>query len=494
MRARSDGPRPRGLPARRSFLAAAVLAPLVAAEEPMSPSEDPAVRQALERVASTYVEPERIDPGRMRAAAIAAAAPLLGGAALDDGVEVEGRTVPCRAPASQDLVPSLAPCLEALLAAGDAGDGGRPRADRGVLRAAMLHAALGTLDRFSGAYTGSARRNLRARFTGTGVGIGVRIGRRGGVVQVVEVYPGGGGEEAGLAVGDVLLRVAGEPVEGLAVSEVSERLQGEEGTVVDVEVARDGGHRSFAIPRRTYVRPTVEGRAGREGIAVLRIEHLSKNTPEQVAGRMQDLLREHGKIVVDLRGNTGGSMLAAAGVADLFLREGVLLEALDRDDRAVPGLRERVEATPDGWPQVPVAVLVDERTGSSAELLAAALAWHDRGLLVGERTFGKNVVQKLHEFEEADLTLKISSAYLRAARRRLPAEGLAPDVWIGEAGEPGRAGPRPGDVMRAAGQGQDPWLEVALEILERHGDPSRAAMIDRLRDDDAVAVRPEPEP
>ena len=261
-------------------------------------------------------------------------------------------------------------------------------------------------------------------------------------------------------------------------------LQGEEATPVEVEVDRDGPL-SFTILRHKFVRPTVTADLGRDSIGIVRIFHLSKNTRDQVSDRMQELFRQYHirRLVLDLRGNSGGSMLAAAAIADLFLREGVLLEALDRNDRPVPGLRERVEATGRGWTRMPVVVLVDGATGSSAELLAAALAWNDRALLIGDRTFGKNIVQKLHHFETVDLTLKISSAYLKAAQARLPGDGLEPDVWIGEreAIEGQRPGPGPDDVVRLAGEAEDPWMEIALEILERHADPSRTAMVSRLR-------------
>jgi carboxyl-terminal processing protease len=279
---------------------------------------------------------------------------------------------------------------------------------------------------------------------------------------------------------------------------VSRLLRGEEGTRVEVEVERDRIF-SFTIERRTYVRPTVRGELLGEDLGVIRITHLSRNTEEQVAATMQDLFREHRirRILLDLRGNTGGSMLTAAAIADLFLKHGVLLEALDRNDRPGPGLRARVEASGRGWDRIPLAVLVDGSTGSSAELLAAALAWNDRALLIGEPTFGKNIVQKMHQFDDVDLTVKISSAYMKAAGRRLPAEGLPPDVWVEPEGDAPPEGE--GAIVRQAPEGGRSWERLALAILDAHADASRSVMMDGLRGDaaaetEAAAPRPVPGP
>lgn len=477
---------------RRTLLAAAVTFAIPAAlvGSLAAASEDATVRKALSRVQATYLEPDRIDPEVMLRGALESAGRFL---AADEGASAaEPSPVTCSGVREAvALANSLGPCFEEILdAAVGTEPGASPRRDR--LRAALLDGALRTLDRFSGAYTAAARRNLMGRFQGTGSGIGVRIGRREGDLRILEVFAGSGAAEAGLLPGDILARVAGEDVGGLAVAEVSRLLRGEVGTRVEVEVERDGPL-GFSIERRNYVRPTVRGEILGEDLGIIRITHLSRNTEEQVAATMQELFREHRirRILLDLRGNTGGSMLTAAAIADLFLRHGVLLEALDRNDRPVPGLRARVEASRRGWDRIPLAVLVNGSTGSSAELLAAALAWNDRALLIGEPTFGKNIVQKMHQFDEVDLTVKISSAYMKAAGRRLPADGLPPDVWV----EPGGGAPPQEEtaIVRQPPEGGDSWERLALAILDAHADASRSVMIDGLRGDaaaEAEAVAP----
>ena len=459
------------------------------AAERASPRKDPTTRAVLKRIQETYLEPDRIDPEKMLGAALRAVVRLLPGAALaeiEGGFELQlaGASLELPDPADGELPEGLAPAFERLLALLEerraAGQEDLP--ETGRARAALLHGALRTLDRFSGAYIGGARSNLIGNFTGTAVGVGVMIGRRDQVIRVIEVYPGSGAAAAGLEAGDTVTRVDEQAVEGLMVSEISRLLRGEAGTEVRVFVERAGVPLAVTVTRQQYVKPSVTGRA--EGkIGILRISHLSKNTPAQVSSHMERLAGQERvrMMILDLRNNSGGSMLAAAAIADLFLTEGVLLEALDRADRPVAGLRSRVEATRRGWPRMPLVVLMNGNTGSSAELLAAALAWHDRALLLGERTYGKNIVQKLHHFDADDLSVKISSAYMKTAGRRLPGEGLVPDIRVrsdgDESGVPGDAG----GILLEPGDEEDPWAAIALRLLTAHGGPSRDAMVRAVR-------------
>lgn len=438
---------------------------------------DPVIREVLELVERTYVEPSRIDAEAMLAGARAATARL---AATPCSPAVDTR---CGIrPTGPSLARRLGPQLTGLLDAG-APETGSPA--RELLRAAVLDGALGRLDRWSTASTGPRRYRQRSRFVGEVTGIGVRIGRRDGVIRVLAVLPGSGAEEAGLEVGDVLLRVGETSTADLAVSRVLRGLRGEPGSRVEVTLRRDRV-RTLAVTRRRLATPTVQARRLPANVLVLRVTHLSRRTGPQFARAVAAARRgpRLAGLVLDLRGNTGGSMLAAIAVADTFVAEGPLGGARDRNGRPAPGLRAGVDATPEAWSCVPIAVLVDQRTGSSAELLAASLTWHDRALLVGARTYGKNVVGKLHEFPDHDLTVKLSTAYLHAADRRLPERGLAPDLAVlrGEAPCP------PGAVARLRGDLRTTdVLALVAGVVREHGRSGRASTRDALRGDPSLA-------
>ena len=152
-------------------------------------------------------------------------------------------------------------------------------------------------------------------------------------------------------------------------------------------------------------------------------------------------------------------MLAAAAVANRFVSAGTLVEALDRAGRPVPGLTSKVEAGEGEKLDWPLAVLLDGATSSAAELLAAALAWNDRAILVGQRSFGKTTVMKLYHYPQDDLTLRLAVAYMRAAGRRLELGGIVPDIELDSA---------------------DAAPSVARRMILEHGRASRSEWLSRV--------------
>lgn len=410
------------------MLAAALLGSLLALA-PAAP-EDPVIRDVLVLVERTHLGAARSSPeALLRAAAESLRRADRGVSVAQDGgallVRQGEREIRVEVAEGASLAERAGPGLEALARFG-AESAGEQQA-----RALVLDGALRALDRWSSARSGRRRSDQEARRTGERGVIGVRIGRRDGEIRVLGVLRGSGAEAAGVRAGDVLLSVAGAGVEGRSVSEILGSLRGTPGTTVEVTLKRLAPE-PLSIERRTLREPSVKARLESGGLAVVAIDHVSTRSPGEVREALASLSKDAPPraIVLDLRGNSGGSMLGAAGIADLFVAEGILAEALDDADRPVPGLRARVEATPGGDLATPLVVLVDRRTASSAELLAAALAWHGRARIAGERTFGKIVVGKPHAFPDADLTVTITSAIMRAAGRRLPADGLEPDIAL----------------------------------------------------------------
>jgi len=415
---------------------------------------DVTLRRVLARIEESYVEPGRLDPGRMldganRGARLADASVLTG---------LRGRP--------ERLVAQLAPELERALA-------GVGAAAVNPLRATMLTGALRCLDRYSSAVSGEARRRLHERFAGSVGGIGVRIGRREGRIRVLRCLPGGSAEAAGVKPGDTLLAVGGKTTERMLVTDALRNLRGRPGTRVAVKLDRRPAL-ELSIRRRRHASPGVDGRVCESGVGLLRLRSLNKATPAAVERWLASAAAKSIKagLILDLRGNRGGSMLAAASVADRFVRRGILLEALDRGDRPVPGLAHRVDASDGVKPGWPIAVLQDQATCSAAELLAAAMAWNDRAILVGARTHGKNTILKLYPFEAADLTLRLAVAYMRTAGRRLSEQGLRPDIEVpGTSGSPSQD---PGTPP------VDPVLATARRLILDRGSPGRADWLARI--------------
>jgi hypothetical protein len=182
--------------------------------------------------------------------------------------------------------------------------------------------------------------------------------------------------------------------------------------------------------------PNVESRVLDGQIGLIEISHVSQRTVENLLAELQ-VLRDQGALehglIVDLRGNTGGSMKESANATDEFVDAGMLIRTAGPDGDRVKNLQARMDAEPGGAvPPIPVVVLVDERTASGAEILAGSLVELGRAAVVGTRSYGKGTVQKIYTLDD-DTKLKLTVAqYLLEHDRVIAGEGIVPDVVIGE--------------------------------------------------------------
>jgi carboxyl-terminal processing protease len=227
------------------------------------------------------------------------------------------------------------------------------------------------------------------------VGIGLTVSAIRGAIVVTSVTPDSPAGDAGMHIGDHILSVNGRPTYGLGSDRVAAWLAGTEGSTARlVWRAHDGRMRRADIVRAAVSPQTVFA----ERVAtmlVLRVTAFSRDTNTGIADPVVQTFnsrRPPDGIVLDLRGNRGGLLAEAVAVADEFLSSGVVAVEQGRDPAA-----NRVWRSPSGElaKDVPVVVLVDGRTASAAEVLAAALADRGRAVVVGSSTFGKGLVQTL---------------------------------------------------------------------------------------------------
>ena len=475
-------------------------------------SVDPPIAEVLQEVlqivSERFVDPARLDSAHMLDGAVERLARRLGTSAEHDErgyrLSVAGRVLEIpnvvetvsRVPDGRDLVAALAPSLDAAMRQTDAARAApiptnaseRRLPTRPAVLGALLGGALAPLDRYSRALTGKGRRAIHQRYTGHMTGVGARIGPAPLGARVLGLYAGSGGRAAGLRVGDVIVAVDDDSVVDVDLAEIGRRMRGRAGTQVKLTLSRrtsGAGGPSIVVTRRRFTVSHVSSRVMGGGTGMVRIGYLSRRAPNQLARALEGLEGSGGLtgLVVDLRGNQGGSVRAATEIADLFLTEGELTRSVDRHGDPVPGLRPVAMATPSGRPDLPLVVLVDRRTASSAELLTALLLRHDRAVVIGARTFGKNIIQKLYEFQEWDLSLRLTIAYMHAAGRPLSSVGIDPDIHFGT----GSACPDP-VIARLVGP-ESALDERAAKLLNVHGDPSRAVMLRRVMADSRLSCR-----
>ncbi len=226
-------------------------------------------------------------------------------------------------------------------------------------------------------------------------GLGITLARRGGVIVVADLVGDGPGAQAGMRAGDRIMTVDGRPTAGLDAATVAGWIAGpEDSTVVVGWRGRDGRLRTDEITREMVPPETVFGQVSGD-LLLLRVTGFNHETGERVAHELaHGMAAQHPPdgIVLDLRGNRGGLLREAVAAASVLLPPGVVAVTAGRDPMA-----SRVWRTdaPQIAANVPLVVLVDGRSASAAEVLAAALSDRGRAVVVGSATLGKGLVQTI---------------------------------------------------------------------------------------------------
>jgi len=296
----------------------------------------------------------------------------------------------------------------------------------------------------------------------------------GGAVVVARVIPDGPAGLAGIRSGDRILSVNGDPTHGVPASDVESWLAGSDGTDVVLELAKGRARRTVTLTRMDVPEENVF--AFRDGAALLvRISTFNTRTAARLAATIASGFTARQRpsgIVLDLRGNRGGLLQQAASTAEELLPPGLVARTLGRDPAA-----DHVFAAQGAplEPDVPLIVLVDGRTASAAEVLAAALADRSRAVVVGSSTLGKGLVQIVTRLPDGGELLLTWSRIL--APRGWPIQGLGvlPQVCT-SLGEPAVQ-----KQLAALKAGRQPLL-AALMRERRSRPPVRPAEMVAIRD------------
>jgi carboxyl-terminal processing protease len=267
----------------------------------------------------------------------------------------------------------------------------------------------------------------RARRAGQ-AGIGVQVHATSGGIAFREVIPDGPAALAGLRVGERVLAVDGQSIQGASVDAVSAMLGGPEGTHLLLTVrSADGRARTLDIVRARVPPQTVTSvRAG--DMLVLRVSGFSRDTGMRMANaiiRGLSAARPPRGLVLDLRGNRGGLLRQAVAAAETVLAGGVVSQTMGRDPAASHVYTAHGRDLTDG---LPVVVVVDGRSASAAEVLAAALADQHRAVVVGSATLGKGLVQTVLPLPDGGELLITWSRVLAPFGWPIQALGVLPQV------------------------------------------------------------------
>jgi carboxyl-terminal processing protease len=276
-----------------------------------------------------------------------------------------------------------------------------------------IHSMLESLDPYTTYISESEMDDFNFMTTGNYGGIGSVIRADGtGFTMVADPYEGSPAARAGLRGGDLILSVDGYSTRGKNLDDISERLKGTPGTEVVLEVRKPGADKDVKIKivREQIHINNVSYYGKLDGITgYIRLSNFTMGAAEEVKDALEELQKDGGisGLVLDLRSNPGGLLLEAVRVCNLFVEQGELI--VSTKGRVTQWDQDYYTTTAAFTPTLPLVVLVNRGSASAAEIVAGALQDLDRAVIVGQRTFGKGLVQTTRKLKY-NTQLKVTTA------------------------------------------------------------------------------------
>lgn len=243
---------------------------------------------------------------------------------------------------------------------------------------------------------------------------------------ITGVIAGSPAEGAGLRANDLVYAVDGVEMYGRALTEAVSLIKGPEGTEVTLVVIRENEEDflEITLARARVETPTVSLNMMEDGMAYIQVTEFDSVTVDQFADALATAKGSGMKgMILDLRGNPGGSLDAVVDMCEMILPQGLIVYTENKS-----GHREEYKCDGNHELQVPLVVLVDGNSASAAEIMAGAIKDYRLGTLVGTTTFGKGIVQQLISFKDGSAVKITTSAYYTPAGNNIHGTGIVPDV------------------------------------------------------------------
>lgn len=295
------------------------------------------------------------------------------------------------------------------------------------------------------------KREQEDMFLGYFGGLGVIISVEDDQITIISPIEDTPAYKAGIKAGDKIVEIDGKSTEGMELDDAVNILRGEKGTEVTIGIKRE---KVEEILKFNIIRDIIEVQAVKEkimgeenNIGYIRITTFNVNTKpelEEVLGGFNKDSNIQG-IILDLRNNPGGLLDSAIEVASEFIKEGPIVHIKDRE-----GVKVTIPSKGNQYPQWPLIVLVNEGSASASEIVSGAIQDSKRGKLLGEKTFGKGVVQQVFNLSDGSGVVITTSEYFTPNERSINHIGIEPDILI-EAAEDSE---------------EDVQLDKAIELLE----------------------------
>lgn len=292
--------------------------------------------------------------------------------------------------------------------------------DTQKLGEAAIKGILNELDVHSVYIPAEEMKRVNEDFQGSFEGIGIEFDVINDTIVVVSPIPGGPSEALGIRSGDKIVKIDGENAVGMSRSDVPKKLRGPKGTIVEVEIKREGVKEllRFRIKRDRIPLNTVDAAFMVDGtdIGVIVVNRFAATTHDELVAAL-DKLSKQGmkKLVLDLRGNPGGYLNQAFLMAEEFIKNG---DTIVYTQGRLPEFREvYISSGYSPYVKLPLIVLINAGSASASEIVSGAIQDLDRGLVVGETSFGKGLVQRQYELGDGSaFRLTIAKYYTPSGR------------------------------------------------------------------------------
>ena len=288
-----------------------------------------------------------------------------------------------------------------------------------------------------------------------GIGIYMTTNTQNGHIVVLATMKGSPAETAGLKPGDEIIKVNDEDCTTKNSTEVSNKIKGEEGTTVKLEILRDNQTLTFEVKRENIKVNPVEGKVLSDNIGYIKFTSFDETTAEDFKATYQDLAKQNIKsLIIDLRNNGGGLVDQAVDIADYFLeKDKVVLYEVDKNQNEILEVSEN-----DPIINMPVVILTNENTASASEILAGALKDYGKATIVGTTTYGKGVIQEILTFKDGSGLKITTKEYQTPNHNKINKIGIEPDEVVEL--------PDTVENKLDVPEEQDTQLQKAIEILK----------------------------
>ena len=280
-----------------------------------------------------------------------------------------------------------------------------------------------------------------------GGGIGAEIAKRHNVPTIIRPLKNSPAEKAGIKAGDVIVKVNDTVVTDMPVDQVVQRIRGDVGTTVKLVLSRGGERKDVTVTREKVVAPAAEWKIDGE-IGILTVSRFNDDTGKQ-ARQAAEEFRSAGvrKVILDLRGNPGGTVAAAQALAGLWLNHEVVMTQR-RGEQVISTEKST------GQPllgDIKTVVLINGGSASASEIVAGALKDYGKATLVGEKTYGKGSVQRPIDLADGSVLKVTEARWYTPHGKNIDKSGIEPDIKVEM-------------TAGAADNGRDPQLEKAKSV------------------------------